>query len=124
MATANINVRTDAELKMQAQQIFESIGLDLSTAVNLFLKQTVKANNLPFVIGAVCAAPAEPGTDKRISRYGVWKRGYSLPKDSDAPLNDFVETNQKIKLGFVKGSPLPDSFFDPLPEEELQAWGL
>ena len=30
----------------------------------------------------------------------------------------------KRKLGFVKGSPLPDSFFDPLPEEELQAWGL
>jgi DNA-damage-inducible protein J len=41
MATANINVRTDAALKAQAQQIFESIGLDLSTAVNLFLRQTV-----------------------------------------------------------------------------------
>ena len=48
MATANINIRTDAALKAQAQQIFESIGLDLSTAVNLFLKQTVKANNLPY----------------------------------------------------------------------------
>jgi len=31
---------------------------------------------------------------------------------------------QKINLGFVKGPSLPDSFFDPLPEEELQAWGL
>ena len=31
---------------------------------------------------------------------------------------------QKIQLGFVKGPPLPESFFDPLPEEELQAWGL
>ena len=31
---------------------------------------------------------------------------------------------QKLRLGFVKGSPLPESFFDPLPEEELQAWGL
>ena len=30
----------------------------------------------------------------------------------------------KIQLGFVKGSPLPESFFDPLPEEELLAWGL
>ena len=31
-----------------------------------------------------------------------------------------------IRLGFLKGkiSPLPDSFFDPLPEEELQLWGL
>ena len=32
--------------------------------------------------------------------------------------------NQTIRLGFVKGSPLPESFFDPLPEKELQAWEL
>jgi hypothetical protein len=31
---------------------------------------------------------------------------------------------QKLRLGFVKGPPLPESFFDPLPEEELQAWEL
>ena len=32
-------------------------------------------------------------------------------------------TKAKRKLGFVEGG-LPESFFDPLPEEELQAWGL
>ena len=31
---------------------------------------------------------------------------------------------QKLRLGFVKGPALPESFFEPLPEEELQAWGL
>ena len=42
------------------------------------------------------------------------------------PAEGVVENTakQKLRLGFVKGSPLPDSFFDPLPEEELQAWGL
>ena len=32
----------------------------------------------------------------------------------------------KRELGFLKDKvpPLPDSFFDPLPEEDLQAWGL
>jgi prevent-host-death family protein len=34
-----------------------------------------------------------------------------------------VITNKKRQLGFVKGA-LPASFFDPLPEEELNAWGL
>ena len=33
-------------------------------------------------------------------------------------------TKQKRNLGFINGPPLPDSFFDPLPEEELQLWGL
>lgn len=43
-----------------------------------------------------------------------------LPAEDDAP-----ETPKpKRQLGFVKGPPLPDSFFDPLPEEELQLWGL
>ena len=33
---------------------------------------------------------------------------------------------REIKFGFIKDKvpPLPDSFFDPLPEEELQLWGL
>lgn len=33
---------------------------------------------------------------------------------------------QKRQLGFLKDKvpPLPDSFFDPLPEEDLKAWGL
>jgi hypothetical protein len=30
----------------------------------------------------------------------------------------------KRKLGFAQGSEIPDSFFEPLPEEELQAWGI
>ena len=36
------------------------------------------------------------------------------------------EQPQKRQLGFLKDKvpPLPDSFFDPLPEEDLQAWGL
>jgi hypothetical protein len=31
---------------------------------------------------------------------------------------------QKRQLGFAKGAEIPDSFFEPLSEEELQAWGL
>jgi hypothetical protein len=27
-------------------------------------------------------------------------------------------------IGFAKGAEVPDSFFEPLPEEDLQAWGL
>ena len=36
------------------------------------------------------------------------------------------EPKREIQFGFLKGivPPLPDSFFDPLPEEELQTWGL
>jgi len=87
--------RTDATVKAQAQQIFESIGLDLSTAVNLFLKHTVRANNLPFVVGAVYANPNDPQVAvKQIRRkpmYGCAKDKIWIADDFDAPLEDFKE---------------------------------
>ena len=45
-----------------------------------------------------------------------------LPAESETP----KEPKREIQFGFLKGivPELPDSFFDPLPEEELQAWGL
>ncbi|MCL1940557.1 MAG: type II toxin-antitoxin system RelB/DinJ family antitoxin [Synergistaceae bacterium] len=95
MATANINVRTDAAVKAQAQQIFESIGLDLSTAVNLFLKQTVRVNNLPFVVGAMYHHPDEPQLPlpkvRRKPIYGCAKNKIWIADDFDAPLDDFKE---------------------------------
>jgi len=95
MASASINVRTDAALKMKAQQIFESIGLDLSTAVNLFLKQTVRANNLPFVVGAMYTNPENPQAAsvqvRRKPMYGCAKGKIWIADDFDAPLDDFKE---------------------------------
>jgi hypothetical protein len=39
--------------------------------------------------------------------------------------NNIAKTpKMKRELGFVKLPPLPESFFDPLSEEDLQAWGL
>lgn len=93
MTTANINVRTDLAIKTQAQQIFESIGLDLSTAINLFLKQTVKVKNLPFVIGMVYSNPDEPPLPKVRNKplYGCAKDKIWMADDFDAPLDDFED---------------------------------
>jgi hypothetical protein len=42
------------------------------------------------------------------------------------PAQQENEPKRKINFGFLKDKlpPLPDSFFDPLPEEELELWGL
>ena len=43
------------------------------------------------------------------------------------PLADATASaNPKTKrqIGFAQGAEIPDSFFEPLPEEELQLWGL
>ena len=50
MANANINVRIDAETKAKAQDLFSSLGMDMSTAINLFIRQSLDFNGIPFVI--------------------------------------------------------------------------
>lgn len=43
-----LQVRVDDELKNQANAIFEELGMDLSTAVRMFLKKTVSVKGIPF----------------------------------------------------------------------------
>ena len=48
MASANLNIRTDKEVKAAAEKIFEALGLNMTTAVNMFLRQTIRENGIPF----------------------------------------------------------------------------
>ena len=50
MATANINVRVDAELKRSAEVLFDDLGLTMSSAITIFLKSAVKHEGIPFEI--------------------------------------------------------------------------
>jgi len=57
MSTTTINIKTDTETKADAQQIFKALGLDMTTAVNLFLRETVNMKSLPFTTTAKTAEP-------------------------------------------------------------------
>ena len=46
--TTNINVRVDEALKRQAEHIFNELGMNLSTALNLFLRSAVRYGGIPF----------------------------------------------------------------------------
>lgn len=48
MASSVIQVRVDDELRQEATEIFDDLGIDMSTAVRMFLKRTVKERGLPF----------------------------------------------------------------------------
>lgn len=44
----NLNIRTDKEVKDAAEQIFNELGLNMTTAINIFLRQTIRSNGIPF----------------------------------------------------------------------------
>lgn len=47
-----MNITVDAETARQAQELFDELGLDLSTAINIFLKQCIREQGIPFHITA------------------------------------------------------------------------
>lgn len=50
MAKEPTMLSLDATIKAQAQELFADFGLDLSTAVDMFLRQSVRENCIPFNI--------------------------------------------------------------------------
>ena len=48
--TTNLNIRIDRDLKTEADFILERMGLNLSTAVNVFVRQIVQEKTIPFKI--------------------------------------------------------------------------
>lgn len=48
MSKTSMSIRLDSEIKEQAQQVFNSLGMDMTTAINIFLRQAIQYQGLPF----------------------------------------------------------------------------
>lgn len=48
MASVNMSIRTDSELKAQAEEILEQLGLNMNGTINMLLKQIVRDKAVPL----------------------------------------------------------------------------
>lgn len=48
--TTNISIRMDSDLKAQADALFGELGMNLSTAFNIFIRQSLREGRIPFDI--------------------------------------------------------------------------
>ncbi|PKM89167.1 MAG: type II toxin-antitoxin system antitoxin, RelB/DinJ family [Firmicutes bacterium HGW-Firmicutes-12] len=48
--TTNISIRMDVELKKQSEKLFSELGMNMTTAFNIFLRQAVRQQRIPFDI--------------------------------------------------------------------------
>ena len=89
MATTNLNIRTDKEIKEQADKIFSELGLNMTTAINIFLRTTIRENGIPFSL------KLEAPTDTTIAAIEEGRRiasnpsvkGYRNMEDLEAALD-------------------------------------
>ena len=47
---AQVNIRIDDALKERAEKLFDELGLNMTTAFNIFVRQTVRQGGIPFAI--------------------------------------------------------------------------
>ena len=48
--TTNISIRMDSDLKIQADKLFNELGMNQSTAFNIFVRQSLREGRIPFNI--------------------------------------------------------------------------
>ena len=53
MTTINTSIKIYEETKREAQKLFKDLGLSLSTAINIFLKQAIREKGIPFYINSL-----------------------------------------------------------------------
>ncbi len=58
MATSNVTIRMDEDLKRQADEVLGEMGMSFTTAVNVFARQVVRERRIPFEISARADAGA------------------------------------------------------------------
>lgn len=46
----SITIRVDENVKRQSEELFEELGLNMSSAVNMFLKQAIRQQAIPFAV--------------------------------------------------------------------------
>ena len=87
-ASANINVHVDSDVKSKAQDVFLALGLDMTSAINIFLRQAIRKNGIPFEL--VAEKPTARRTPPKI---GCMKGSIRESKDHDwfEALEDFKE---------------------------------
>ena len=76
MATTNLNIRTDKAIKDQAEEIFNELGLNMTTAVNMFLRTAIREHGIPFELKL--EVPNDTTT-------AAIEEGRKMMKDSSAP---------------------------------------
>ncbi len=57
MSTANINIRIDSNLKQEAERLFTDLGLNMTSAITMFLKTAVMREGIPFEVKRVAPNP-------------------------------------------------------------------
>lgn len=95
MAIRNIQLRVDEGLKQNAEQVLEELGLDMPTALRLFLKKVVKTRAIPFRVSLEDADP-EVFTAAQVREILASRQESLVPGKASGPFKTPAETQRYL----------------------------
>ena len=91
--TTNISIRIYSDLKAQADALFAELGMNLSTAFNIFVRQCIRERRIPFEISL-----NQPNKEAVTKRIGIAKGGLKSPDDLDGHSEEIAMSLEGTEL--------------------------
>lgn len=80
--STNLNIRIDRNIKETSEKVFEDLGLNMTTAINMFLRQVIRVNGIPFEIkGTTPNKETTEAIEESIRLANDNSKGYSSIED-------------------------------------------
>ena len=90
MSKVSTNISIDSETKAKAQEMLADLGMDLSTAVNIFLKQMLYEGGIPFAITRNVPNRATLDAMKEAQEMSRYLEKYKKYDNVDAMMEDIL----------------------------------
>jgi DNA-damage-inducible protein J len=91
MATTNVTIRMDEELKRQAEDLFSDLGLSMTTAFIAFTKQAVREQRIPFIISRNVPNSETIAAIEEVERMKLNPHSYRGYSDADEMMRDLLK---------------------------------
>ncbi|NSX29867.1 type II toxin-antitoxin system antitoxin, RelB/DinJ family [Gardnerella vaginalis] len=89
--SANVNVRIQENIKQQAEQILETIGVPMATAIDMFYRQIILNKGILFSLTIPKSLPAQDDMDEKTFN-ALMTKGYDQAALGDSyPIDDVFE---------------------------------
>ncbi len=85
----SVNIKMEEEVRDAAKKLFEYLGLDMTTAVNIFVKTAIREQGIPFEISAVDKKQMQREFEKNL-RLDICRAGQEYDKGESIPFDQAI----------------------------------
>lgn len=91
MATVNVTIRMDENLRKEAANLFDDLGMGLNQAITIFVKQAVREQKIPFEISRNIPNKDTLEAFEEAEQIKQGKKAYKAYDDVDQMINETVK---------------------------------